>query len=59
MGHHPAGKHRKRTRDKVGHETLLLLEAIDRAEKAIKDLRSTTRNDRKAFAVYLLRKKRR
>ena len=35
------------------------LEAIDRAEKAIKDLRSTTRNDRKAFAVYLLHKKRR
>jgi hypothetical protein len=35
------------------------LAAIDRAVKAIEDLRSTPRNDRKAFAVHLLHKKRR
>jgi hypothetical protein len=35
------------------------LAAIDRAEKAIEDLRSATRNDWKAFAVHLLHKKRR
>jgi hypothetical protein len=43
----------------LGQRRESALEAIDRSEKAIKDLRSTTRNDRKAFAVYLLHKKRR
>jgi hypothetical protein len=33
--------------------------AIDRAEKAIEDLRAAARRDRKAFAVHLLHRKRR
>ena len=33
--------------------------AIDRAEKAIEDLRAAARRDRKAFAVHLLHKRRR
>jgi hypothetical protein len=33
--------------------------AIDRAERAIEDLRAAARRDRKAFAVHLLHKRRR
>jgi hypothetical protein len=44
-----------------GHRVLRAdaVAAIDRAEKAIEELRAAERRDRKAFAVHLLHKKRR